>query len=160
MLLTVATANTLLTIGEVARRAGLSVPTLRYYEQRGLLACTRTGGNQRRYPRWVLRRLAFIAAAQRVGLSLHQVKEALDALPPDRAPTQQDWARVAQPWRELVAERIRALQALQNTLEGCLGCGCLSLTRCTLFNPNDEAASEGEGSRWLRDATQLSERHG
>jgi MerR family redox-sensitive transcriptional activator SoxR len=152
----VTTTSDLLTIGEVARRAGVSVATLRYYEQRGLVVATRTGGNQRRYPRWVLRRLAFVAAAQRVGLNLDQVKAALDSLPSDRAPTQQDWARLAQPWRQQVADRLRELQALQDTLDGCLGCGCLSLTRCALFNADDEAAAEGEGSRWLRDASRPS----
>lgn len=146
------TPHPLLPIGEVARRAGVTVATLRYYEQRGLVTATRTGGNQRRYPRWVLRRLAFVAAAQRVGLDLDQVKAALDSLPADRAPSQQDWARLAQPWRRQVAERVRELQALQDTLDGCLGCGCLSLTRCALFNAADEAAGEGPGSRWLRQA--------
>jgi MerR family redox-sensitive transcriptional activator SoxR len=149
----VTTTGDLLTIGEVARRAGVSVATLRYYEQRGLVVATRTSGNQRRYPRWVLRRLAFVAAAQRVGLNLDQVKAALDSLPSDRAPTQQDWTRLAQPWRQQVADRLRELQALQDTLDGCLGCGCLSLTRCALFNADDEAAAEGDGSRWLRDAS-------
>ncbi len=147
------TTSPLLTIGEVARRAGVPVPTLRYYEQRGLLAATRTTGNQRRYPRWVLRRLAFIAAGQRVGLSLDQVKAALDTLPADRAPTQQDWTRLAQPWRRQLAAQICELQALQDTLDGCLGCGCLSLQRSDLFNPDDATASQGPGSRWLRDAT-------
>lgn len=160
MLVPMTSVNALLTIGEAARRAGLSVATLRYYEQRGLVASTRTGGNQRRYQRWVLRRLAFIAAAQRIGLDLHQVKEALDTLPSDRAPTQHDWARLARPWRQQVADRLLELQALQNTLDGCLGCGCLSLTRCALFNADDEAAAEGEGSRWLREATRPRERDG
>lgn len=158
MLVPVTTAGALLTIGETARRAGVSVPTLRYYEQRGLVASTRTAGNQRRYPRWVLRRLAFVAAAQRVGLTLDQVKAALDTLPTDRAPTQQDWTRLAGPWRRQVADRLLELQALQDTLDGCLGCGCLSLTRCTLFNIDDEAAVEGGGSRWLRAAARSSGR--
>lgn len=160
MLTPVTTMHAHLTIGEAARRAGLSVAALRYYEQRGLVASTRTGGNQRRYPRWVLRRLAFIAAAQRIGLNLDQVKEALDTLPADRAPTQQDWARLSRPWRQQVADRLLELQALQNTLDGCLGCGCLSLTRCALFNANDEAAAEGKGSRWLREARRPSKRDG
>ena len=149
----VTSTDALLAIGEVARRAGVSVATLRYYEERGLVACTRTSGNQRRYPRWVLRRLAFIAAGQRVGLTLDQVGQALSTLPNDRAPKQQDWARLGDIWRQQVAERVRELQSLQDTLDGCLGCGCLSTTRCPLFNPGDEAASEGAGSRWLRDAT-------
>lgn len=142
----------LLTIGAVAARSGLPVATLRYYEQLGVVTATRTAGNQRRYPRAVLRRLAFVTAAQRVGLTLAQVKAALDTLPVDRAPAQHDWARLAAPWREQVAARIRELQALQDTLGGCLGCGCLSLTRCALFNADDAAAAQGPGSRWVRDA--------
>lgn len=145
-------AITVLAAGEVAKRAGVSVPTLRYYEQRGLISSTRSGGNQRRYSRHVLRRLAFISAAQRVGLSLEQIATTLADLPPDRAPTRRDWTRISAPWRRLVAERIRELEALQDSLDSCIGCGCLSLTRCTLFNPGDEAATEGPGSRWLRAA--------
>ncbi len=140
----------LLTIGEVAARAGVSVPTIRYYEQRSLISSTRTSGNQRRYPRHVLRRLAFIAAAQRVGLDLAQISTALATLPADRAPTRRDWTRLSAPWSAAVAERIATLQALQTSLDGCIGCGCLSLRRCALFNPDDEAATEGPGSRWLR----------
>lgn len=139
-----------LTIGETARRAGLSAPTLRYYEQRGLICSVRSDGNQRRYPRHVLRRLAFITAAQRVGLSLMEIAELLETLPAGRAPTRADWTRLSRPWRQRVAARIEELQALQDTLDGCLGCGCLSLTRCRLYNPVDEAAREGPGSRWLR----------
>lgn len=144
-----------LTIGETARRSGLSVPTLRYYEERGLIRSTRSAGNQRRYPRHVLRRLAFIVAAQRVGLSLQEVAELLGTLPADRAPTRADWTRLSRPWRQRIAARIRELQALQDTLDGCVGCGCLSLTRCRLYNPNDQAASEGPGSRWLRRAGRI-----
>jgi len=141
-----------LTIGETARRSGLSAPTLRYYEQRGLIRSTRSSGNQRRYPRHILRRLAFITAAQRVGLSLEEIAELLDTLPPDRAPSREDWTRLSRPWRQRITTRIEQLQALQDTLDGCLGCGCLSLTRCRLYNPDDQAASEGPGSRWLRSA--------
>lgn len=141
-----------LTVGEVSHRAGLSPATLRYYEQLGLVSATRTPGNQRRYARHVLRRLAFLAAGQRVGLTLRQVQDLLTQLPADRAPSQQDWTRLAGPWRELVAARVRELQALQDSLDECLGCGCLSLTRCALFNPGDAAATEGAGSRWLREA--------
>jgi MerR family redox-sensitive transcriptional activator SoxR len=141
-----------LTIGETARRAGLSAPALRYYEQRGLIVSARSAGNQRRYPRHVLRRLAFITAAQRVGLSLKEIAELLETLPEGRAPTRADWTRLSRPWRQRVAARIEELQALQDTLDGCLGCGCLSLTRCRLYNPGDEAAREGPGSRWLRTA--------
>ena len=139
-------------IGETARRSGLSAPTLRYYEQRGLIRSTRSSGNQRRYPRHILRRLAFITAAQRVGLSLDEIAELLDTLPTDRAPSREDWTRLSRPWRQRITTRIEQLQALQDTLDGCLGCGCLSLTRCRLYNPADEAANEGPGSRWLRSA--------
>lgn len=139
-----------LSVGEVCERSGLTPATLRYYERLGLVTTTRTGGNQRRYPRHVLRRLAFIAAGQRVGLPLAQIGELLTRLPNDRGPSQQDWTHLAGPWRQLVQARIRELQHLEDSLDGCLGCGCLSLTRCSLFNPNDEAAQEGSGSRWIR----------
>ncbi len=145
-------AARLLTVGEACARSGLTPATLRYYERLGLVSATRTAGNQRRYPRHVLRRLSFIAAGQRVGLTLAQMGELLTQLPTDRGPSQADWTRLAGPWRQLVQARIRELQALQDSLDGCLGCGCLSLTRCSLFNPDDEAAAEGSGSRWLRRA--------
>lgn len=141
-----------LSVGEVCERSGLTPATLRYYERLGLLTTTRTGGNQRRYPRYVLRRLAFLAAGQRVGLTLTQIGELLTQLPNDRGPSQQEWTRLAGSWQQLVQARIRELQALEDSLDGCLGCGCLSLTRCSLFNPDDEAATEGTGSRWLRQA--------
>lgn len=141
-----------LAIGQVAERAGLSVATLRYYEELGLISSTRSSGNQRRYHRHVLRRLAFITAARRIGLSLARVQESLAILPTEQAPTPQDWRRLSAPWAKEVAHRIRELQALQTTLQGCLGCGCLSLSRCALYNPDDEAAREGSGSRWLRQA--------
>jgi MerR family redox-sensitive transcriptional activator SoxR len=99
-----------------------------------------------------MRRLAFITPAQRVGLSLAEIAELLDTLPADRAPTRADWTRLGRPWRQRIATRIEQLQALQETLNGCLGCGCLSLTRCRLYNPDGEAASEGPGSPWLRSA--------
>lgn len=142
-----------LTVGQVADRAGLTPATLRYYERLGLISATRTTGNQRRYPRHVLRRLAFVAAGQRVGLSLLQVHGLLAQMPADRAPSQQDWTRLAGPWRELVAARVREFQALQDSLDECLGCGCLSLARCALFNTDDAAALKGAGSRWLRGAS-------
>lgn len=142
-----------MTVGEVTERAGLSPATLRYYERLGLLSATRTAGNQRRYSRQVLRRLAFVAAGQRVGLTLTQIHDLLTQLPKDRAPSREDWTRLSGPWRALIDARIRELRALQDTLDGCIGCGCLSLTRCALFNPDDAAAAEGAGSRWLRTAT-------
>ncbi|GAB2909737.1 redox-sensitive transcriptional activator SoxR [Rhodococcus aerolatus] len=143
---------TLLPIGDVAARSGLTVATVRYYESLGLIGSTRTTGNQRRYPRHVLRRLAFVAAARHVGLTLAQVADALATLPTDAAPTRRDWTRLSAPWRRLVDERIAELERLRGSLDGCIGCGCLSLRRCALFNPGDEAAAEGPGSRWLRDA--------
>ncbi len=146
-----------LTVGQVTTRAGVSAPTLRYYERLGLITSTRTTGNQRRYARHVLRRLAFVAAGQRVGLTLAEIGNLLAQLPADRAPTQQDWTRLAGPWRDLLAARIREMQALQDSLDGCIGCGCLSLTRCALFNPGDTAASEGTGSRWLRGLSSLTQ---
>lgn len=141
-----------MTIGEVAARSGLTVATLRYYEQRGLISSTRTAGNQRRYPRPVLRRLAFVTAGQRVGLSLDELGADLATLPDGRVPTKADWDRLGRRWHAQVGVRIAELQALQDTLGGCLGCGCLSLRSCGLYNPRDGAAAEGPGSRWLRDA--------
>lgn len=144
--------NELLPIGELARRAGVSVPTVRYYEERGLISSLRTSGNKRLFPRHVLRRLAVVAAGQRVGLTLAEIADALAELPADRAPSQRDWNRLSTGWSELVAGRIRQLEVLQSSLDSCIGCGCLSLGKCTLFNPGDEAAAEGPGSRWVRRA--------
>lgn len=148
----VSARDDLLSIGTVADRAGLSVPALRYYEERGLLNPVRDAGGRRRFPRHVLRRLAVIAAGQRVGLSLADISEALDTLPADRAPSAREWSRVGEVWQGLLDARIRELEALRTSLTGCIGCGCLSLSRCTLFNPHDAAGTEGSGSRWLRDA--------
>ncbi|WP_432514246.1 redox-sensitive transcriptional activator SoxR [Kineococcus sp. SYSU DK001] len=142
----------LLGIGTVARRAGVSVAALRHYEERGLVHAVRDAGGRRRFPRHVLRRLAVVAAGQRVGLSLAAIADALAALPADRAPTPGEWAAVGQVWQRLLDERLRELQDLRTSLDGCIGCGCLSLTRCTLLNPDDDAAREGSGSRWLREA--------
>jgi MerR family transcriptional regulator, redox-sensitive transcriptional activator SoxR len=148
----VSARDELLSIGTVARRAGLSVPALRYYEERGLLHPVRDAAGRRRFPRHVLRRLAVVAAGQRVGLSLAAVGDALATLPADRAPSAREWARVGEVWQELLEARIRELEALRTSLAGCIGCGCLSLGRCGLLNPRDAAAAEGEGSRWLREA--------
>lgn len=142
----------LLSIGTVADRAGLSVPALRYYEERGLVSPVRDGGGRRRFPRHVLRRLAVIAAGQRVGLSLADIAEALRTLPADRAPSAREWAVVGERWQQVLQTRITELEALRTSLDGCIGCGCLSLSRCTLVNPHDTAAQEGSGSRWLRTA--------
>ena len=145
----------LLSVGELARRAGVSVSTIHYYEQRELIRSQRTGVNHRRFPRHTLRRLAVVAAGQVIGLTLAQIGHALDELPTDRAPTRHEWSQMGVRWAALVERRILALQALQSSLDGCIGCGCLSLERCTLFNPEDAAAAEGPGSRWLRSAEQL-----
>lgn len=145
----------LLSIGTVAERAGLSVPALRYYEERGLVNPVRDGGGRRRFPRHVLRRLAVIAAGQRVGLSLADIGDALGTLPADRAPSAREWAVVGEQWQLMLETRIAELEALRTSLDGCIGCGCLSLSRCTLLNPHDTAAEEGTGSRWLRTAEHL-----
>jgi MerR family redox-sensitive transcriptional activator SoxR len=143
-----------LTIGQVAERSGVPHTALRFYEESGLIEAERTAGNQRRYPRAVLRRLAFIRTAQRVGLSLEQIKDALATLPDGRPPNKGDWARLSRAWRSELDTRIDALQRLRDRLTGCIGCGCLSLRSCALHNPEDEAASLGPGSLKLRAASE------
>lgn len=138
-----------LTIGAVAARAGVAVSALRFYEDRGLITSTRSAGNQRRYHRSVLRRVAFVQAAQRVGLSLDDIGDALATLPPDEGPTAKDWKRLSANWRPLLDERIRLLEKLRDDLDGCIGCGCLSLDRCRLRNPYDRASGLGAGARYL-----------
>jgi len=142
----------LLPVGEVARRAGLAASALRYYERQGLVVGERTSGGQRRYPRSVLRRLAFIRAAQNVGLSLAEIRDALAILPGARTPTAADWARLSRTWRARLDEQIAGLTALRDGLSSCIGCGCLSLRRCALSNPNDTAGSIGAGARYLSPA--------
>jgi MerR family transcriptional regulator, redox-sensitive transcriptional activator SoxR len=139
-----------LTIGQVAERSGVPHTALRFYEESGLITATRTAGNQRRYPRAVLRRLAFIRTAQRVGLSLDQIREALSTLPNGRPPTKSDWSRLSRSWRAELDTRIDALQRLRDRLTSCIGCGCLSLRSCALHNPDDVAAALGPGSLKLR----------
>ncbi len=131
----------LLTMAEVSRRSGFAPSALRYYEREGLLTATRTGGNQRRYQRIVLRRLAFIRAARNVGLSLEEVRAELATLPADRAPTTADWRRISRGWRARLNEKIAAIEALRDRLDSCIGCGCLSLKVCTLYNPGDRMAA-------------------
>lgn len=139
----------LLAIGEVARRAGYAPSALRYYEEQGLLEVVRTGAGQRRYPRSVLRRLAFVRAAQSVGLSLQEVRAALATLPEGRTPTRADWARLSRSWRARLDEQIAGLEALRDGLTSCIGCGCLSLQRCRLSNPDDVAGASGPGAQYL-----------
>ena len=139
----------MLGVGELARRSGVAVSTLHYYEQMGLLCAERSAGNQRRYPRAALRRVAFIRAAQQVGIPLAEVREALDELPDRRTPTKADWTRLSKRWRLRLDARIEALLALRDRLDGCIGCGCLSLKACALWNPDDALASQGSGARRL-----------
>jgi MerR family redox-sensitive transcriptional activator SoxR len=138
-----------LTVSEVATRAGVSASALRFYERQGLIESERTAGNQRRYHRDVLRRLAFIHVAQRVGLSLEDIGEALKSLPARRTPNQRDWERLSSRWRAELDERVRLLIALRDELTECIGCGCLTLQRCKLYNPEDGARRFGSGPRYL-----------
>lgn len=138
-----------LTIGELARRSGVAASAVRHYEAIGLLASDRSEGNQRRYPRGTLRRVAFIRAAQAVGLSLEEIRAALDTLPGSRTPTAADWHRLALGWKPLLDAKIQALVDLRDRLDSCIGCGCLSLKTCALYNPGDRAARLGSGPRFL-----------
>ncbi|MEV4758765.1 redox-sensitive transcriptional activator SoxR [Micromonospora sp. NPDC049559] len=138
-----------LTIGELAVRSGVAASALRYYERLGLIRAARTGGNQRRYDRAELRRVAFIRISQQVGISLDEIKEALDSLPESRTPSRADWARLSALWQDRLDEKIRMLSKLRDNLTGCIGCGCLSLKRCALYNPEDRLAAEGPGARLL-----------
>lgn len=142
----------LLSIGETANRSGVAASALRYYEERGLIASERAGSGHRRYPRAVLRRIAFIVFAQRVGLSLEEIGGELARLPPGRAPVKRDWTRLSATWTARIDERIAELERLKDSLTGCIGCGCLSLERCRLANPDDRAARYGPGPRyWVGD---------
>jgi MerR family redox-sensitive transcriptional activator SoxR len=142
-------ARDLLTIGEVSRRSGFPPSALRYYEREGLLRTTRTAGGQRRYERAVLRRLAFVRAARTIGVGLDEVRDWLDRLPGGRTPTRADWSRLSRAWRGRLDEQIQALVALRDGLDSCIGCGCLSLARCRLYNPGDAVATGGPGARLL-----------
>ena len=139
----------LLTIGEVAARSGFSTSALRFYEKEGLLEASRTSGGQRRYPRSVLRRLAFVRAASNVGLSLDEVRAALATLPAGRTPSKADWRRLSASWQARRDEQSTALQDLRDGLTSCIGCGCLSLRSCRLSNPGDAARAQGPGARYL-----------
>lgn len=140
-----------LTIGELSARSGVATSALRYYERLGLIRAGRSGGNQRRYERSELRRVAFIRIAAQVGVPLEEIKAALDSLPDARTPTKADWARLSAMWRRRLDERIRLLEGLRENLTSCIGCGCLSLRHCSLANPQDIAGTTGAGPRYLLD---------
>jgi MerR family transcriptional regulator, redox-sensitive transcriptional activator SoxR len=139
----------LLTIGDFAARSGVAPSALRFYEREGLIRSTRTSGNQRRYLRSELRRVGFIRIAQQVGVSLDEIRDALAALPENRTPTKADWTRLSARWRKRLEERITLMERLRDQLTGCIGCGCLSLKRCNLINPEDRLAATGAGPRKL-----------
>ncbi|MCF2531837.1 redox-sensitive transcriptional activator SoxR [Yinghuangia soli] len=139
----------LLTVSEVAKRSGFAASALRFYEREGLIGALRTSGGQRRYERHVLRRLAFIRAARHVGLSLDEIRAALATLPASRTPNKADWARISRSWRTRLDEEIAALTTLRDGLDQCIGCGCLSLQRCAISNPDDSAARFGSGALYL-----------
>lgn len=138
-----------LTIGEVVRRTGVAASALHYYEQLGLIAAHRTPGNQRRYPRHMIRRISLILVAKRLGIGLADVREVFATLPMDRVPTVRDWQRVSRRWHTRLEERKREIEQLERELTGCIGCGCLSMTVCQLLNPEDELGAQGPGPRRL-----------
>ena len=137
-----------LTISEVSRRSGVASSALRFYEEKGLISSERSGRGHRRYPRAVLRRIAFIVFAQKIGLSLVEIENELSQLPSHRVPERSDWARLSASWSKRISERIAELERLKTGLTQCIGCGCLSLDRCRLANPGDRAARNGSGPRY------------
>jgi MerR family redox-sensitive transcriptional activator SoxR len=139
-----------LSIGEVSARSGVAPSALRFYEREGLIESTRTDGNQRRYDRAVLRRIAFVQAGRAAGVRLTEIRGALDGLQRRRTPSRKDWERLSNAWQEDLDRRIETLQALRDRLTTCIGCGCLSIDRCELLNPDDEAATRGAGAHFLR----------
>ena len=143
-------SSDLLSPGETATRSGARVSALHFYEREGLIESTRTAGNQRRYQREVLRRVAFIRVSQRVGISLKDIREALATLPDDRVPNKADWTRLSRGWRSDLDSRIEQLQRLRDDLDGCIGCGCLSLKNCTLYNAGDSLAAQGPGPQRMQ----------
>lgn len=138
-----------LTVGELADRAGVATSAVRFWEAEGLITAGRTSGNQRRYDRATLRRVALIRAAQEAGLTLKEVAAALDSLPHDRTPAKADWERLSSAWRGRIEQRITELELLRDQLTSCIGCGCLSLQSCGIFNPDDRASTLGSGARYL-----------
>ncbi|MEM7294531.1 MAG: redox-sensitive transcriptional activator SoxR [Pseudomonadota bacterium] len=147
--------NDLLTIGDVAQRAGIATSALRFYEDKGLIQSVRNSGNHRCYHRSILRKVSIIKIAQALGFSLQEIAKELDALPQQRVPTARDWEKLSTHWRRELDARIEHLQQLRDQLTACIGCGCLSLRKCALYNPNDEAAERGPGPRNLLDARTL-----
>ena len=135
-----------ITIGQLSERSGVATSALRYYEEQGLIASERTTGNQRRYTQSTLRRVAFIRSAQTVGLTLEEIRESLATLPEGRTPTKADWTRLSRSWRPRLEEQIRRIERLRDNLDGCIGCGCLSLQSCSLMNPGDVLAQYGPGA--------------
>lgn len=148
-----ATRSAHLTIGHLSERSGVATSALRYYETQGLITSDRTTGNQRRYQQATLRRVAFIRSAQRVGLTLDEISEALATLPEGRTPTKVDWSRLSRSWRPRIEAQIERLERLRDKLDGCIGCGCLSLRTCALNNPDDEVAPRGPGAVFLQSAS-------
>jgi MerR family redox-sensitive transcriptional activator SoxR len=138
-----------LSIGEIAARSGVAPSALRFYEREGLISSTRTTGNQRRYERAVLRRVAFIQAGRAAGIPLESIRSALEQLPVNRSPNRRDWERLSRTWRDDLDRRIATLQGLRDRLTTCIGCGCLSIDACDLLNPDDEAAGMGVGAHYL-----------
>ncbi len=141
--------NEQLSIGQLATRTGLAVSAIRYYETQGLVSATRNAGGQRRFVRSSIRRLSFVLIAQQLGYQLEQIRELLAGLPAERTPTQKDWARMSKQFRQSLDERIATLGRLRERLDGCIGCGCLSLSNCALYNPDDKAATLGVGPRFV-----------
>jgi MerR family redox-sensitive transcriptional activator SoxR len=139
----------LLSVGEVSRRTGVAVSALHYYEQLGLIASTRTAGNQRRYPRFMIRRISLILVAKRLGISLSDVADVFASLPMDSLPTSRDWHRLSRRWQSQLDAKKREIEKLQRELTGCIGCGCLSMKSCPLRNPWDELSEQGPGPRLL-----------
>ncbi len=138
-----------LSVGQLSARSGVAVSALHFYEAQGLVSARRTSGNQRRYPRETLRRVAFIRASQQVGIPLRSIKDALDGLPNSRTPNRDDWTRLSAAWRAELEQRISRLEHLRDRLTGCIGCGCLSLERCKLTNPDDALGAGGPGAQRL-----------
>lgn len=138
-----------LSIGELADRSGVAPSALRFYESQGLIEATRSEGGQRRFERETLRRVAFVRVAQEVGLTLEEIRDALHSLPEKRTPTEKDWERLSVAWRPRIDAQIRMLERLRDRLDGCIGCGCLSLRVCKLLNPGDEMGEHGPGARYI-----------